>query len=223
MTLDEARSWIVANEIRPAIRRGRCLPLLPRHRVYLRVDAGDGPAFARLFRATWDRLPLGARRRILGYWRGDLSGLMPLSPSVELGRGWPDMGRKDLAMVSRHGHRMRFRSSVIRAMSKGKREGVAQDLIAHELAHVYQSARGIRCGTMSPEGYPQYFDAGGAYWGGAIEIEDDADWQMDRWGFDAESIDRWSLETGRSRVVEVESLYDPRARKFLERFLREGR
>ena len=94
--------------IRSEIRGGRLLPLLPRHGIYLTVLDGDGPRFARMFRATWKRLPLKVRRRLLGHWRyhglsiGEL-----VSSTIELRISWPG-SRGMYAMSNRFGHRFRF-------------------------------------------------------------------------------------------------------------------
>ena len=47
-----------------------------------------------------------------------------------------------------------------------------RDLIAHELAHVCQAARGWDLGSADP-----------------FEAEEDADWRMESWGFDAGAMD----------------------------------
>jgi hypothetical protein len=52
--------------MRDSVRKGHYLPLLPRHGIYLCVYEGDGPRFARNFLATWRRIPLRSRRRMLG-------------------------------------------------------------------------------------------------------------------------------------------------------------
>jgi hypothetical protein len=99
---------------------------------------------------------------------------------------------------------MRFRSTTVDAMP----EDVVQDLIAHELAHVVQFARGIRCVRVTSRGIATFQQRDGSCYGGNYEIEQDADESISSWGFDPESLDHWALATGRSKVIEVES---PRA------------
>jgi hypothetical protein len=178
--------------------------LLPRHKVELCAFQGDGQRFADLFVQTWKRLPLWARRRILGFWRDALlfdkaSSVARNSPIIELADDWSGRPERGFAMVDYLGHRMRFRPIDVDVMPAD----VVQDLIAHELAHVLQDVYGIKCISVDDEGIMTYIDANGDYFGCLREIEADADGAMDGWGFDHESIDRWSLAIGRTKVVEI--------------------
>ena len=56
------------NRIRGTVSRARG-DLLPKQKVALFVAAGDGSRFKRLFRETWKRIPLGARRALCRLWR----------------------------------------------------------------------------------------------------------------------------------------------------------
>jgi hypothetical protein len=123
-------------------------------------------------------------------------------------------GRKTLAEVDNHGHRLRFRGKPLKDMP----DDVLQDLIAHELAHFLQSARGIRCVRQYADGRADFVDWNGDHWGGNLEIEEDADCTMTFWGFDPESIERWSLATGRIKLLGDEHLP-----KVVSRILRLGR
>jgi hypothetical protein len=214
---EEARKTIIAH-IRADIRRGRAIALLPRHHVYLHVDDGDGARFARLFGEAWQRLPKWARDPILRYWREDQSGLMAHSPEIRLARRWDRQGRREYARVTRCGHQMWFGSDAVASMP----DEVAQDLIAHELAHVVQGVQGIRCTKETSRGRATYAYPDGSYFGTRIESEEAADEMMGRWGFDPWSSNRWSLETGRSKIIEIEDT--PAARKrYLARRERYGR
>jgi hypothetical protein len=102
--------------------------------------------------------------------------------------------------VDRYGHRLRFRSKYVDAMP----DDVFQDVIAHELAHVLRQAEGVRCIREYADGRAHYVDRNGHLFGGNFEIELDADELMTRWGFDPESVDRWSLATGLTKVVEAD-------------------
>jgi hypothetical protein len=199
VTPAEARA-LLAHDLRIAAKSGtgQVLPLLPRHDVYLTVRGGDGPRFASVFLTTWKRLPLRARRRILGHWRNRYQeAYFSLSPIIEL----QDCPIRDeaLGIVSMFGHWLRFYSEPINKLP----DDVLQDLIAHELAHVEQDAAGIRCVKVYPDGRADFTCRDGSYFGGNFEIEEDADTTMEDWGFDPESIDRWSIAIGRSRIVEV--------------------
>lgn len=173
------------------------IPLLPRHGVNLEVMAGNGQKFADAFKATWKRLPLSWRRAVVPYWkqqhpRWSLWG----SPWIQLGKGRSFLPQKAMAMVNLEGYRMRFRSTIFDVMPFD----VAQDVIAHELAHVMQSIEGIVCVKIDRECGDTYIDnKTGRYWGGNLELEQDADVLTDRAGFDSESVDRWYRETGRAK------------------------
>jgi hypothetical protein len=188
--------------LRPAFKDGTLLPLLQRRCIYLTDDGGDSPRFARLFQETWKRIPLGARRRMLAYWRTGRNYGHILSPTVELA-SYQFRGRRDYAAVDHCGHRLRFRAKFFDRMS----EDVVQDVIAHELAHVLQSAGGIRCVREWADGRAHYVFSDGTDFGGNRDLEEDADFTIDCWGFDPEAVDRWALETGIRRVVYFD---DPR-------------
>jgi hypothetical protein len=194
----------------------RSKPCSPATNVYFQAFDGDGSRFARLFRATWRRIPLWARRRILRYWREDFSGPIAVSPEITLAKSWKGRGRRDFAVTTCHGHRLVFHSRSVAAMP----EDVAGDLIAHELAYVLQSVRGIRFVKETRRGGAYFAYPDGSCFGGRMEIEVDADETMDRWGFDSRSIDRWSLATGRSKVLEDTP---ENRRKVFSRLFRHGR
>jgi hypothetical protein len=204
--------------IKAGLEESRVVRLLPRHDVYLWVYDGDGRRFALAFQETWKRLPLGARRRLLSYWASarPASGIL-VSPSIELA-DYQFGHRRDLAMVDHRGHRLRFRSRYTDRMP----DDVLQDLIAHELVHVLQDSYGIRVLRQYSDGRRVFVDARGDIFGGNYEIESDADCTIEGWGFDSESIDRWSLAAGLSKVISFE---DPKKGKamFLRRMERLGR
>jgi hypothetical protein len=195
--------------------------LLPRHGLNLEVRAGDGPRFARLFLATWRRLRLSTRRRLLGYWRdGEFSwrfghvGEVLLIPAADYREG----DDKTSAETYHFGYRYLFRADHVDAMP----EDIVQDLVAHELAHGIQAAAGIRCIRQHDDGSADFIDRNGVFWGGLFELELDADDTMRDWGFDPESIDRWSLATGRTKVIEFHDPMEGLKASF-ERMYRTGR
>ena len=69
---------------------------------------------------------------------------------------------------------MQFWTKIVAAFP----DELVRDLIAHELAHVYQYAIGL--------------DFGDDNYG----CEEDADWTLERWGFSATAIDDWLREHG---------------------------
>jgi hypothetical protein len=199
--IDGLREWA-----RMQIRSGFLVPILRRHDLYVSVDEGDGRRFAALFRQTWKRLPLGIRRLLLAHWRSHHL----WSPEVGLTRS-PFIPRRAHGCVNRLGHRLLFRARSIARMP----DDVAQDLIAHELAHVCQSARGIRCAREYRDGRADYVDGRGEFWGGNLEIEQDVDWEIWCWGFDLDSIDEWWKTAGWGKKVEYKD--EQEARKALGR------
>jgi hypothetical protein len=83
--------------LRPALKDGGAVRLLARQRVYAWTcdthAQRSAERFAQLFRGTWGRLPLWARRRILGHWYNDADAHyyhVYLSPKIEVG---PDLDR----------------------------------------------------------------------------------------------------------------------------------
>lgn len=137
------------------------IPILPRSRLYLGYDwEGDGPRFAGLFASTWRRLPLGARRSLLGYWRAPSparevhgrreyrldggGGDSPIwvidvgeGPRIEYRRA--DYDEEDaLGGCGGDGHRLWFNSTRL----DGLPDGPVQYVVAHELAHAFQRATG---------------------------------------------------------------------------------
>jgi hypothetical protein len=214
---------MIRKMMRDGCEPGRILTLLPRHKIDAIIEAGDGPRFVRLFRQAWNRIRLGSRRRMLRHWRGGdglMFGIIP-SPQIRLTNQTYltdrlSFGRRDCGVTGALGHRITFRAKDADAMP----DDVLQDLIAHELAHVLQAAEGIHCVRQYRDGRADYADARGEYWGGNLEIEEDADSTMLWWGFDPESIDRWALATGRAKVLEDTP---ENRRRVFSRILRRGR
>jgi hypothetical protein len=178
--------------IRIKVASGCFVPLLTRHSIYLRVGAGDGRRFARVFQATWRRIPLGDRRRLLGYWKADgpEHGIF-LSPQVDLTErdDFPTDDESIAGLTSHLGHKLQFPAKLVDKMP----DAVAEDLIAHELAHAFQMATGIRP-FKYPDGYEQFICADGARWDRDL-LEYHADVIAEGWGFDTNSVDRWGSMT----------------------------
>jgi hypothetical protein len=195
-------------------RQGSCLPLLPRHAVHIWVLPGEGRRFVAVFRQAWRRLPLWARRRLLAHWKGSGHKLgVVLSPEVHLIDTLIEDDPRAIAGVNRFGHRLLFRSDLVAAVP----DPVLQDVIAHELAHVLQHAWGIRAIKQFEDGSAVFACADGEVFGGNLEIELDADDTIEDWGFDPKSYDRWALETGLIRRVDISPV------EYMERLVRHGR
>ena len=223
----------VRDHIKDGIKGGHYWPLLPRHEIYLSATGCDGRRFASLFRETWKRLPLWARRRMLGHWRAKAPTLKGWLTLQQLGeqngiRRKPDpkpqywmcplikltsdpLPDDVLGMVNDRGVRLSFHGEPVAAMP----DDVVQDLIAHELIHVVQTALGIRTRlehTVDTDGHidtiASFYTPTGEYWGDAADLENDADLTMVAWGFVPDSIDRWSLAEGRSKTIIIQNEED---------------
>src|SRR5262249_61075 len=130
--LDYCRS-----QIKNSLSTGRLLAVNARQRVYLWPYHGDGSRFVKLFRDTWRRLPLWARRRMLRLWHNtkdaELNLEFVLSPRIVLLDGW-SMRNSDnvgvtIGCVSAGGHMLKFHAPTIDLMPKP----LVMDVIAHEL------------------------------------------------------------------------------------------
>jgi hypothetical protein len=182
---------IVASQ--PTILKGRCLKVLP-NPVYLRVRHGAGKRFRQLFLKVWERLPFGISQRISRHWRNCPSGIVALSPVIELRQAWLGMRRNDLARTDQFGHRIYFRSSYVDEMS----ESAVQTMIASELAHVlFQELLAREYPTINPGRHKIIGDEEGREWGGLLGTQDEVRVTIFDWGFDDEAIIQWRRETGR--------------------------
>jgi hypothetical protein len=102
-------------------------------------------------------------------------------------------------MASALGHKIVFWSKIVAVYP----DNVVRDLIAHELAHVYQSALG---------GESEDYD-------NPLCVEDDADWLMQLWGFDPVAIDDWDREHGLGEIRNVDP-DTPAGKRALKRTIR---
>ena len=102
---------------------------------------GDPSRFVRLFRATWGALPCRARRRILRHWRERKVAI------VELAGDWSGYTIGVYGNTAAFGALVRFHGSTFAHMS----DIGCQYVIAHELAHVLQSAEGRSYRTRREE------------------------------------------------------------------------
>ena len=137
---------------------------------------GDDVRFCEIFQRTWRRIPLWARRRLVGHWRDDCRNgtVSHMSPRIELLGDWVERDRA-FGCIGRAGHRIWFWAPIVDAFPE---EHVAE-LIAHELAHVYLFAFGQEEGTNRR--LHRWDDP----------IEEAADELMEEWGFDPYDMDDW--------------------------------
>jgi hypothetical protein len=235
--------------------RDTFVAIVPHAGLWLRVHGhGNDERFARLFRATWFRIPVVYRRRMVDYWsraddsfrrlvgvprplrKGEMAphhaalveqlahlparvraSILPslICPRIELLHGWvggweadildpPNRRRplpaahpeghaaRALGVTYATGHLLRFRAGVVDRMP----DDVVQDLVAHELGHVFFWATGRYAAAETAEGERDQ---------GAEEAEVD-ELAAAQWGFGVNSIDDWCVEVGLSRTLNFESL-----------------
>lgn len=193
--------------VRRNIAAGVTFALLPRHGIFLSAPHGGGERFARLFLETWRRLPLFVRRSVLRHWRTDVSPASPVGPAIELLAEWSTRvrgrglggawgGARD------HGHTLRFWAKIVAAFS----DELVRDLIAHEVAHVYQWSVGWELDEMN-----------------CVEVEEDANWMLDGWGFSATAMDAWATENTHIKAVDIDTLSKSSIRRHEKRAQRAGR
>ena len=142
--------------------------LWPRPPLRLFAPSGGAERFTRLFRETWLSIGLGDRRRMLAYWTSQRKHCGPLWPRVELLEFWDGTRVRGLgglkAGVYLRGFELRFRTKMVDAYP----DDLVRNLIAHELAHVWQYATD----NFAPEG---------PY--AAVDYEEIADEVTHFWGF----------------------------------------
>ena len=176
----------LTEKLKPPADSRRFIPILPRSGLYmprisdphgyLGVSESGYQGFAKQFKETFHRLPRSARLKLVAFWQDLDAGRCAPSPEIYLTRAIGEYGGRNFAGVQA-GIRLKFHPIVVRMP-----DAVLQDLIGHELAHVFQWATGELTSDM--DGYDE----------GACE--EDADWRMERWGFDPDSIDDWAEQDG---------------------------
>lgn len=195
------------------------IPVHPRQNIYVvPYGFGDDERLARMILQTWKRIPLGPRRRILNHWRcpdelemfvnvpkpkhkpkpNDPFPFTLIRPRIELLSGWigglgddirtESEHRGELGAVFAHGHMLRFHAPMVDRIP----DNLVCDLIAHELAHVWQYSIGLQ------ERFGYEPDNG--------EVEEDADEIMGVWGFDATAMDIWATEQGITKVIHFDTV-----------------
>ncbi len=146
--------------------------LLPRHGMTMPAFGySDDERFARVFRATWKRLPLHVRRALLRHWRTPCSITTLLrQPVIEV---LPFLSRVDdpcaVGVCRQEGYEFQFRSDAVNAMP----DDALAVLIAHELCHGYFFS------VQHPDRTGDEFE------------EDMVRETLGAWDFDEETIDEW--------------------------------
>ncbi len=181
--------------------------LLPRHKIFL-TSAGyvDDARFVRVFRATWRRIPLRYRCRLLAYWRelqNESEGLCPVFfPAQKMPT---DHERVDAPMAlglwKSFGGSTHYLAPVVEMMP----DNILSTLIAHELAHV---AYRLDMQFSQPE---LFTDGDGALtrlclrerdeverYGDEMEVRE----MQDEWGFDEDECCEW-LQASQVQLYEI--------------------
>jgi hypothetical protein len=133
--------------------------LLPDRRFRLTAFGEGGPQFVERFQTCWTRLTPATRAKIEAYWD---SADDPNLPLIELSNLWRDW-RTCFGQTTQIGMELKFSEGAFKYFP----DVIADWVIAHELAHVYQKAMGRRPGGANEE-----------------ENENDADEIASGWGFD---------------------------------------
>lgn len=160
---------------------------------------------ARIFRQSWRQIPLWGRRPILAYWgwRRDLPAARRPLPQIE---ALPDWGGRDcIGERSLGGAVIRFLSFAVDALP----DELLAALIGHELAHIYDWARGRMRRDVFEEMRGGLFDP----------REESARVLTVAWGFDDDGLTAWLRDGGADRIAAAERRWRRRGR----RPLRSGR
>ena len=160
------------------------IPIVPRSGLYLqRYGEAQETRFAGLFRDTWRRLPLWARRSMLKQWRrrsptevvGAPPGFVWHTPTIQCVEWsenlWMDDGANALGACGLAGTSLTFWSKAVAVMP----DSIVCELIAHELGHVFLRAAGVPLDNFTEE----------------FEVEE---LLYHSWGCDPDARDKWKHE-----------------------------
>jgi len=226
------------------------IPINTRNNLYLWHYGEDGAErFAELFRQTWRQIPLGPRRAMLAHWRkmdsadAMLNQFIPphkmmharpgdrftpddgVRPIINYASGWNDDGDCPVpegehrvgvfGSCSRTGYVINFYAPRVREMP----DDVVMDLAAHELAHVWQHARGI---TINDDADQPHAELDGEYWGSFADLEQDADWAVQDWGFNPDGVGELAEARGWSSTMKSFDDCEPtdEQRAYIRRLMR---
>ena len=165
--VDRIQVW--NEDIQPCIERGQAFPIIPEQQICIFAYTGNGPRFARIFTNVWNALPMKDRDTIYAHWRKGFHGNI-FSPRIELTGGWAQRENGHLGATLELGHRLAFHAPSVDELS----DAAVTELIAHELAHVFQEA--MWPGSMLRDSNDPW-------------IEVHADVIVDEWGFELNMIE----------------------------------
>ncbi len=195
------------DDMRAEVAEGRGAWIFPKRHVPVISPYGGGERFARLFRETWDRIPLGPRRSMLKYWRTECILPVAFQPTIYLMPEWKNRRggnrlKGDMACMTHLGHVLNFHARTVAKMP----DEIVRDLISHELAHVVQRAEW------------DDFDNEDAF-----TVEESADATMEMWGFSSTNIDKWTLSVGITKVLELDKMSPTQKARFFKKVQKNGR
>ena len=162
------------------------VPLLPRHKIRLFCVDGDGERFAGLFRQTWRKLSLTARRALLKHWRGlaAYSAEMPALEALDLHFPLVVLAADKSRFVSPgSGHCIAYYGRVPPCLAfhalwmDSLPDFAVEYTIAHELAHAFLTSDGSESHSLlvSPHtGTEAEADELAMEWGFDMDAKNDA-------------------------------------------------
>jgi hypothetical protein len=136
---------------------------------------GNDAKFARVFRDTWPRLPLWARRAMLANWRTKSSPPLLCLPHIKVLDSWARR-KKEVGIYFPAREEILFRAPAVDLMP----DEILSVLISHELAHAASYAAAL---WFTNDGYKGTQDEEFA--------TRDMNWG---WGFEEDELDAWLHE-----------------------------
>ena len=166
------------------IGNSKYVPLLPEHGVNLLMWGDDDQSFIQLFQECWKRIPEEDRLRIAKLLKHGNRGT---APKIEISDCWCgcDKINAQVRGTGQYITDIRFSASAFRLFPRG----ASQFIISHELAHVFQKARG-----QLPGGVGDVSED---------DNEDEADQIANNWGFDQFELDFINLWVDRCGLAEA--------------------
>src|SRR5438067_435227 len=173
--------------IEPAVRDGRLLPIAPDDRLYVSVWTGTkSQEFVDAFRNVWNSIERPTRDRIVAFW---ITHAPSGKPQIEYSNCWRPAKDGIYATTAAFQGEMQFVAARVDPMPIDAKTF----LIAHELAHVYQKARGDRP-VPSPDSDAILFRSQAGILSTEEENEADADEIAASWGYPRGPLRDWQLK-----------------------------
>lgn len=185
-------TWeMLLEQIKNAIATGQAFPISPEDRLYLFCpEEPRGQQFAVLFQEVWQGIPEGVHLAIVAFWREHA----PFGrPMIEYSNQWSPKGENIRATTAAFGGEMQFLARELDPLP----DDAVRFIIAHELAHVFQKARGDTL-HFPNNGETLYMGADGRR-RTVQENEVDADQLAESWGFSQHPLCLWELKSRRER------------------------